>query len=77
MELNLNEFKKLFKSKFESNYNLAGRELGVSPAHVYRILKKQSKAGPEFLKHLMIYCSNNNIDYRTYVIFFMPTVNCM
>ena len=77
MELNLNEFKKLFKSQFNSNYNFAGRELGVSPAQVYRIIKKQSKAGPEFLKRLMIYCSNKGIDYRSCVIFFMPTVNCM
>ena len=77
MELNLSEFKKLFKNKFKSNFNLAGRELGVSAAHVYRIIKKQSKAGPEFLKHLIIYCSNNSIDYKTYVIFFAPTVNCM
>lgn len=76
MELDLNEFKKLFKSKFKSNFNLAGREIGVSPAHVYRIIKKQSKAGSEFLKHLMVYCSKNNIDYKNYVIFFEPTVTC-
>ncbi len=76
MELNLSEFKKLFKSKFKSNFNLTARELGVSPAHVYRVIKKQSKAGMEFLNHLMAYCNKNNIDYKQYINFFVSNVTC-
>ena len=74
MELNVYEFKKLFKNKFKSNFNLAARELGISPAHVYRVIKQQSKAGMEFLNHLMLYCNKNDIDYKQYINFFTSAV---
>lgn len=76
MELNLEEFEKLFKETFKSNYNFAAREMGISPAHVYRVLNKKSKAGILFLNKLMIYCSEKNIDYKQYINFFKSTVTC-
>jgi len=76
MKVDMKKFNVLFKKNFKSNYNLAGRELGISPAHVYRVINKQSTPGIEFINKLILYCQKNSIDCNQYINFFSQTVDC-
>ena len=70
LKLNITEFKNLFEVRFKNNYNFAGRELKIDPAHIYRVVNNESKAGLTFISNLMEYCKENKIDYAKYVNFF-------
>ena len=76
MEVDMKKFDALFKKAFKSNYNLAGRELGISPAHVYRVINKKSTPGMDFINKLIVYCQKNSIDCNQYIKFFNHTVDC-
>lgn len=72
MELNKREFIKFFNKYFDGNYNKAGRELNISPAQIYRIVKGNSKAGEIFFGQFMAYCKAIGEDYEKYI--FLPKV---
>lgn len=70
MELNIKKFIELFDTKFNASYAEAGRQLGVAPAQVYRIVNCKGKAGAKFLGKLIVYCDTNKLDFREYI--FLP-----
>lgn len=77
MELNVKKFTELFDTKFNASYAEAGRQLGVAPAQIFRILNNEGSAGAKFLGKLITYCDCNKLNFRKYIFLPKPltTVN--
>lgn len=72
MELNREMFIKLFDENFNASYAEAGRQLGVAPAQIYRIIndKASSNTGAKFFGKLITYCDTHKLNFRKYI--FLP-----
>lgn len=70
MELNREMFIKLFENDFNASYAEAGRQLGVAPAQIFRIINNTGTAGAKFLGKLIIYCDIHKLNFRNYI--FLP-----
>ena len=67
MELNIDNFNKLFEKKFHSSYAEAGRELDVAPAQIFRIRNNKGKDGAVFFGKLYTYCDKHNLNFKNYI----------
>lgn len=70
MELNVEKFTELFDTNFNASYAEAGRQLGVAPAQIFRIMNNKGSAGAKFLGKLIIYCDTHKLNFRRYI--FLP-----
>ncbi|CEP67105.1 Uncharacterized [Moorella glycerini] len=76
MFLNKIRVKELMQEKANGNYHEFARQLDVDVAQVYRILTKNSKAGPKFLGRFMRFCQDNGLDFRQYIFLEEPLHIC-
>ena len=68
--LNMPEFEKLFQQNFGGNYHKAAREIGDDAGQIHRIINGKQKAGLLFIERLLLWCSDNNVDYAGLI--FLP-----
>ena len=68
--LNSQNFNKLFREKFDSNYHEAARQLGTDAGYVHRIVSGKRKAGVVFIERLLNWCSRNDVEYSNLI--FLP-----
>ncbi|MCM3413566.1 hypothetical protein [Metabacillus litoralis] len=69
--------KDLMIEKAQGNYNEFARQLYVGVGQLHKIINGESEAGPKFLGKLMVYCTENNLDFKDYIFLNKPftTVN--
>lgn len=70
MELNQKAFIELFDSNFNASYHEAGRQLGVAPEQIHKIINSNGKGGAVFFGKLISYCDANKLNFRKYI--FLP-----
>ena len=68
MRLNHEEFRKLFRDRFNGNYHEASRQLGINISQVHRIITKDTEkgAGLLFVGRLIQWCKANGIDEEVF-----------
>jgi len=72
MSLNKYALRSLMDERFNSSYAKLSRAIGVDVAHVYRILTSDNTPGIKFFNGLMKWCTDNQLDYREYILLPKP-----
>ncbi|MCB2295770.1 hypothetical protein LGK95_20045 [Clostridium algoriphilum] len=68
MDLNKCALQLLMDERFNFSYTKLFKAIGVDVAHVYRVLVKNNTPGIKFFNGINKWCTDNQIDYREYVL---------
>lgn len=73
MEPNVKNIKNLINEKFNGNKAAFSKVIGVERSQISNLLNYGNCCGAKFYGGLMVYCEENNLDFKNYV--FLPSAS--